>query len=213
MFKGAIFDLDGTLLDSMRVWDTIGEDYLLSINIEPKEDLNAVFKSMSMYEAATYYIENYNVPYSHEEIISAVNKLIENFYLNEVTLKPYAKEFLEFLHKKKIKMCIATAGDENLMKETLKRLDILDFFSEIFTCESLNTNKRNALIYEVALKHLNLKKEEVLVFEDAFHAIKTAKENGFKTAAIYEKREENSEKIKELSDYYFEDFRSLKELF
>ena len=80
MIKGAIFDVDGTLLDSMGVWDTIGEDYLRSLGYEPRENLNEKFRIMSIREAAEYYISEYGVPLSVEEICRQVNGWIERFY-------------------------------------------------------------------------------------------------------------------------------------
>ena len=68
MIKGAIFDVDGTLLDSMHIWDSIGEDYLRSLGYEPREKLNEKFKTMSLSQAAAYYRSEYGVTLSVERI-------------------------------------------------------------------------------------------------------------------------------------------------
>ena len=82
MIKGAIFDLDGTILDSMFIWDTIGEDYLRTIGYEPKEKLNETFKNLSLQQAACYYISEYGVTLTVNEIVDGVNKMIEKYYVD-----------------------------------------------------------------------------------------------------------------------------------
>ena len=98
MIKGAIFDLDGTLFDSMFIWDTIGEIYLRSIGYEPKENLNETFKTMSLYNAACYYKSEYGVTLSVDEIMDGVNRMVEKYYINEVQLKPGVYDFVKHLH-------------------------------------------------------------------------------------------------------------------
>ena len=92
--RGAIFDVDGTLLDSMSVWDTIGEAYLRSIGYEPREDLDQVFKDMSLYQAARYYQTEYGVTLSVDGIMDGVNAMLEQYYRFEAPLKPGAAELL-----------------------------------------------------------------------------------------------------------------------
>jgi beta-phosphoglucomutase-like phosphatase (HAD superfamily) len=112
--KGAIFDLDGTLLDSMYIWDTIGSDYLRSLGVEPRENLNQTFKSMSLLQAAAYYRREYGVSLSTKEIMDGVNRMIERFYFHDVSAKRGVKEVLERLKKAGVRMCVATATDLHL---------------------------------------------------------------------------------------------------
>ena len=109
--RGAIFDVDGTLLDSMSIWDTIGESYLRSIGYEPRENLNEVFKNMSLHQAACYYQSEYGATLSIGEIMDGVNAMLERFYRYEAPLKPGVKELLSILRQKGVRMCIATATD------------------------------------------------------------------------------------------------------
>ena len=88
MIKGAIFDVDGTLLDSMPIWDTIANDYLLSLGIKEEKNLAETFKSFSQSQAAEYYIDHYGINLSAEEITEGVNAMIRDFYENKVLLKP-----------------------------------------------------------------------------------------------------------------------------
>lgn len=206
MIQGAIFDLDGTLLDSMPIWDTIGEDYLRSLGIEPKEDLKETFKTFSLEQSAEYYRENYGVTLSIQEIIDGVNDMVEKYYIEIVPLKPGVKEFLVKLQKDRVKMCIATVTDKHLVEAALKRCGVRDFFSEIFTCTQVGKSKEEPVIYRVAREHLGTDKTKTVVFEDAFYALKTAKEDGFVVAAVYDAHENNQKEMKSISDFYIENF-------
>ena len=206
MIKGAIFDLDGTLLDSMFIWDTIGEDYLRSLGKEPHEDLRQTFMSFTLEEAAEYYREHYGVTLSVKEIVDGVNTMVEDIYRTKVTLKSGVADYLAYLKENKVKMCVATVTDRYLVEETLERLGIRHFFSEIFTCGEVGFGKDKPVIYQKALELLATKKEETYVFEDLPFALKTAKEDGFKTIGVYDRHEAAQTELKELADYYVLDF-------
>ena len=206
MIKGAIFDLDGTILDSMFIWDTIGEDYLRSLGIEPKENLKETFKTFTLEQAAEYYRENYGVTLSVDEIIDGVNKMVERYYAETVKLKPDIEVFLEKLKAKGVKMCIATVTDKPLVETALNRLGIRNYFSEIFTCASVGHSKEEPHIYREAQKHLNTEKCETAVFEDALHALKTTKADGFVTVGVFDNHEENQEELERMSDCYIKNY-------
>ena len=206
MLKGVIFDFDGTIVDSMYIWDNISMDYLRSLNIEPIENLNEVFARMSLEEAAEYYRKNYGVTLSVSEIISGVNKMIKNFYQTKVTLKKGIKEYLDFLHVRGVKMCIATLSDKELVKETLFRLGVSDYFLEVFTCTEFGTGKTTPEIYRTALSYIATSKEETYVFEDALYAAKTAKADGFSVVGVYDAYEPNQLILKDISDVYIKDY-------
>lgn len=206
MIKGAIFDLDGTLLDSMFIWDTIGEDFLRSLGIEPKEDLKETFKTFTLQQSACYYRSNYGVTLSVNEIINGVNAMVANYYCNILLLKPGVAAFLMKLRERGIKMCIATATDRHLVEAALERCGVRAFFSEIFTCTQVGKGKEEPAIYRAAQEHLGTDKMETVVFEDAAHALKTAKTDGFLTAAVYDAHENNQEDMKKFSDFYIENF-------
>lgn len=182
--KGAIFDLDGTLLDSMFVWNTMGSDYLKSRGITPEPGLNEKFKTMSIVQAANYYRDNYGLTDSVQEIMDDVNRIIEGFYYEKAVIKPGVKEFLEKLKAAEIKMCVATATDRHLAEAALKRNEIFDYFIDIFTCTEVGAGKDSPVIFETARNRLGCLEDQTIVFEDAPHAIKTAKAAGFKTACV-----------------------------
>ena len=209
MIRGAIFDLDGTLLDSMSIWDTIGEDYLRSLGIEPRENLAEAFKTFTLEESAEYYRTHYGVTLSVEEIVNGENGMIEDFYRNTVSLKKGVPEFLAKLSDNGVKMCVATVTDKYLAEAALTRLNVRRYFSGIVTTAEVGCGKNDPSIYRKALAYLGTEKHETLVFEDVLHALMTAKNDGFPVAAVYDKHEEKQEKLKEIADIYIEDFNTI----
>ena len=206
MIKGAIFDLDGTLLDSMFIWDTIGEEYLRSLGKEPHEDLKETFMTLTLEEAAEYYREHYGVTLSVKEIVDGVNAMVEQTYRTKVTLKPGISEYLAWLKENGVRMCVATVTDRYLVEETLERLGVRHYFSEIFTCAEVGFGKDKPIIYQKALEHLGTAKDETYVFEDMLFALDTAKTDGFPTVGVYDRHEAHQDELKELADYYIFDF-------
>ena len=208
MIKGAIFDFDGTLVDSMFIWDTFGEDYLKSFGIEPKENLAKTFETFTIEQAAEHYRNHYDIKLSVKEIVEGINNMVAEMYLKKVVLKPGISDFLKRLQSLGVRMCVATVTDRPIVEDVLKRLKIYEYFSEIFTCSEVGFGKESPEIYRRALKYLRTKKNETVVFEDVLHALKTAKNDGFKVAAVCDSHESRQEEIKEISDYYITDFES-----
>ena len=206
MLTGAIFDFDGTLLDSMFIWDTIGEDYLRTLGKEPHEDLKETFMTLTLEEAAEYYREHYKVTLSVTEIVDSINAMVEGIYRTKVTLKPGVAEYLRLLKESGVKMCVATVTDRYLVEDTLDRLGILHYFSGIFTCAEVGYGKDKPIIYQKALEHLGTAKEETFVFEDSLFALETAKTDGFPTVGVYDMHESRQEEMKRLADCYVRSF-------
>ncbi len=206
MIRGAIFDVDGTLLDSMSIWDTLGETYLRSLGYEPRENLNETFKNMSLYQAACYYREEYGVHLSVHTIMEEVNAMVTDFYRHKAQPKAHIGNFLKKLRQRNVKMCIATATDQPLVEAALSRCGILEYFSGIFTCTAVGRGKDEPLIFRKALESLGTDKARTVVFEDAWHAAWTAKKDGFPVAVIYDQYERRQTKLQSLADYYLTDY-------
>lgn len=212
--KGIIFDFDGTLVDSMFIWQMIGSDYLLSKNIKPKKNLYNSLKSLSLEEAVEYYQKNYNIKDNKSKILKDINIILKNYYLNKVCLKEGVKEFLNFLFINKIEMCIATATDKEMVEIVLSKYRLNKYFKKVLTCNEVGEGKNSSLIFDKAISSLELKKEQVYIFEDSLHAIETAKKNGFKIVGVedfYSK--EDKEQIVMLSDRYLDSFTNWREIF
>lgn len=209
---GAIFDLDGTLLDSMPVWDTLGEDYLRSKGKNPLSDVKARLKTMSLLEAAEYFQKEYHFKETTDEIICEINEMITYKYRYEVQLKTHVTMFLHKLQRENVKMCIATATDRYLVEPALKRLQIADFFTGILTCSEVGFSKESAEIYEKALELIHTEKTKTIVFEDALHAMKAAKNAGFTVIGVYDSSAgQDADDIKKGADRYINSFKECEE--
>ena len=206
MIQGMIFDFDGTLFDSMFIWDTAGETYLRSIGKEPAEDLQSILKPMSLYQSASYLKVQYGIPLPVAEIMDGVNRTVEAYYLDSVLPKPGVIEMLEVLYRKGIRMCIATATDRYQVEAALDRCGMRHFFSEIFTCTEVGSGKDQPLIFRKAMEHLGTERSSTVVVEDAWHAIRTAKEDGFLVTAVYDSHEIMQSSVREAADVYLTDY-------
>lgn len=182
--KGVIFDIDGTLLDSMPIWWEVGARFLRQQGITPESDLAETIFTMSLEESAVYFQTHYGVTMDVNEICAGVLRLVRDFYCYEVELKDGVREFLAHVKQLGIPMVLATTGEEELAMAALTRLGIADCFSGIFTCSRLRTTKREPLIYLTAAKSMGCSPEETVVVEDVLHAVLTAKKAGFHTIAV-----------------------------
>ena len=210
--EGAIFDLDGTLLDSMFIWDTIGEDYLRSRGIEPHGKLNDKFKTMSLYQAACHYQSEYGLTDSAVAIMDGVNAMIEHYYTDEVPPKAGVPAFLAALKKRHVKMCVATATDRPLAEAALSRCGLLSYFGEIFTCGAVGHGKDEPHIYHAAHRFLQTPKSGTWAFEDALYAVRTAKAAGYPVVGVFDPSSGHDREIRALADRYIRSFEEMEEL-
>ena len=208
--KGAIFDLDGTLLDSMPLWNTRATDYLVSRGIMPEPDVDKTYKALSLVQAAEYFREHYGFTESVEEISHQLNQGVEKGYFETIKPKDGVPEFLEFLRGRGIPMCIATATERYLVEAVLTRLGLLDYFKGILTCGEVGHGKDEPEIFLRAAKLLGTGVSDTAVFEDAPHAIKTARSAGFFIAAVADDSyTEERENIRAMSDIFITSYKDL----
>ena len=212
MIKGAIFDVDGTILDSMAIWEEAGERYLRSIKVETEPGLSKALAEMTVEEAAFYMKKMYHLPQREGEIVQGILDTVRDFYYEEAELKSGVKEVLEELWMKQIPMVIATSSERDHLEKAFKRLEIEQYFRKIFTCSEIGIGKTRPDIYLVAARHLGRTPQETLVFEDVIHAVRTANTAGFQTVGIYDRfSEADQEEIKKTADIYLKDWSEWKE--
>jgi HAD superfamily hydrolase (TIGR01509 family) len=202
MKKALIFDLDGTLLDSMSAWDTVGLEYLkLKGAGNIPSNLVELLRPMSLIDAAEYFIAEFGIKRSTQEICDEIDALIEHKYRFEFQPKEGVREFLS--KNKDRKMCIATATDKHLVELALKRLGLDKYFKFVITSAEVECSKQKPDIFIKAAGRLGLEACDCVVFEDALHAIQSAKLGGFYTVGVYEKCFDNEwEIIKKHADQY-----------
>ncbi|MCH5208846.1 MAG: HAD family phosphatase [Oscillospiraceae bacterium] len=194
MIKAAIFDLDGTLLDSNGMWNDLAERYLISLGKTPADDLSEKIWELSMKSAVSLVKREYDIPLSEDEIIEQLTQMSEDFYKNEVKAKKGARELLEKLSERNIEMKILTSSDAELAKAALERLGLMEFLVGIIGGADKSTPS--------AFLSASPNPRETLVFEDALYAVKSAKAAGFTVCAVYDETEKNAEELRKTADHY-----------
>lgn len=211
MIEGAVFDLDGTLLDTMGMWSEVINIYLRSLGKEPKPDLMDTIWNMGLTQAGTFCKEDYDLSLTVPEIVQGILDQVSDFYRYEARPMPYVKEFLDALAAKGVRMTVATASDHQLIGEALERLGMRHHFSQILDCAEAGHGKDEPIIYRMALEHLGTSKEKTLVFEDATYAVDTLKKDGFLAVGIYSPYEKDKDKVRQLADTFIESYDQLNE--
>ena len=208
MIRGVIFDVDGVLLNSMPVWENLGELYLNRLGIEAGKGLGDTLFTMSLEEGAAYLISHYHLDKTPEEIIKGLNREVQDFYENRVPLKEGARQYLQEFRERQIPMVIATSGDRKNAEAALKRLKVFSYFQGVFTCSEIGSSKSQPDIYYAAALQIDTEPSETWVFEDALHALQTAKRAGFKTVGVYDKASDRDlAHIWNTADIYLSEFK------
>jgi len=213
ILKGAIFDMDGTLIDSMGYWKAAPRDYIRSLGKEPHADLGDRFLTLGLVNIYPSVCKDYGIELPIEEVSRGIYEIMERYY-GSVEIKPCVREMLEAFKTAGVKMCVASATDASVARRVLSRLQIEDYFSEVFCCKDVGRGKRYPDIYNHALGYLGTNKEETYVFEDAVFAVRTLKANGFVAVGIEDKYSTDEERaeIKEIADYYVDSYANWEKI-
>ena len=208
--EGAVFDLDGTLLDSSWVWEKVDEKFLGDRGFQVPDDYVDEISPLGAERAAVYTIERFGLNEDKDDIVREWIEMAKKEYETEVVCKPYAKEFLEELHKLNIKMAVATSSDRELFMKTLEREGILKYFQKIVTVDEVERGKGYPDIYEEAARRIKVNPHKCLVFEDILAGVTGASLGEFNVVAVFdEKSKHNWEKIKSISKYSINDYKEL----
>lgn len=208
--EGAVFDLDGTLLDSSWVWEKVDEKFLGDRGFQVPDDYVDEISPLGAERAAVYTIERFGLNEDKDDIVREWIEMAKKEYATEVVCKPYAKEFLEELHKLNIKMAVATSSDRELFMKTLEREGILKYFQKIVTVDEVERGKGYPDIYEEAARRIKVNPHKCLVFEDILAGVTGASLGEFNVVAVFdEKSKHNWEKIKSISKCSINDYKEL----
>jgi len=210
-YKAVIFDLDGTLIDSMGIWFEVDKQYLLKRNIEVPENLfDQVEGGNSFIEIAKFFKERFNLPDSLDEIMNEWTEMVEEYYRYKITMRPGVIELLEFLKKKDVKLGIGTSNSMKLTRLVLEVNGVLKYFDHIVAgCEEIKGKPFPDIFLAVA-EELNVSPRKCLVVEDVLVGVQAAKNAGMDVYAIYDKYSSDKQiQIKETADFYADNAKQL----
>ena len=211
--QSAIFDMDGTLLDSMPTWRELGPTFLKEAGITATPEQDRMLHTLADCDVIPYLREVCGLPWSQQEIIDQIIQRMEIFYSSQVRPKPGLEKFLSILKMEGVWMYVATATHRRLTEKALKTAGIDHYFRGIVTSADAGNHKsESADIYEMAMRRLQSNKRDTVVFEDALHAIETAKAAGFRVCGVYDdSAREDQEAIRRIADYYITSFEEMFE--
>lgn len=195
----AIFDMDGTLIDSMIFWKNLASEYLRSKGVtQIPEDIPERIKPMTMSESAALFQQEFGLAGDPE---AEMNAMMNSHYRNDIPLKPGVRKYLQTLRSRGVRMCVASATAEHLMEACLKRLGVRDFFEFLLSCETVGAGKRSPLVYHESARRLSAAPAEIAVYEDALYAIQTAKDAGYYVVGVYDdSAAKNWQTIEDIAD-------------
>ena len=204
--KGAIFDMDGTIVDSLVLWDVLwkelGNRYLSSSDFKPTEEDDRTMRTMLLLDSMKMTHEKYKLGQSGEELYGIACEIIMDFYENQLEMKEGARELLDYLYENGVKMCIASASVPNVIEAAMKRCELSKYFVGVVSCADVGCGKDRPDVFLRSLELLGTSIDDTWVLEDSYVAVCTAKKAGFRTVGVYEKCNFCQDILEQNSDVY-----------
>lgn len=215
MLKGIeaiIFDIDGTLMDSMRVWTDIDDIFLEKYDLEEPEGFHEGMEGKSYSETAQYFLDLFpTLPHTREDLEREWHDMAYEFYAKKLSLKPGAYEFIKEMHDNGIKLGIATSNSRDLAEAGLSNNGVYEYMDSFWTACEAKAGKPNPAVYLCVAKDLGVEPSKCLVFEDVPMGILAGKNAGMKVCAVDDAFSASQEsKKRELADYYIKDYYDIK---
>lgn len=208
--KYCIFDMDGTLVDSMEYWKALGREFLNSKGLtEGIDDVLKQIEAMTTLESSALFIETFGLEGTPESVAQEINEMMDDHYRNDIPLKPGVKTYLQSLHEQGVKLCVASAAVNHLVDACLTRLGVGEYFDFFLSCEEVGCGKNRPDVFLEAAKRMGSRPKDTAVFEDALYAIETAKNAGFYTVGVADcSNADTWEQLKAFCDEYVPDWNS-----
>ena len=204
-FKAVIFDMDGTLLDSMYIWHHLAESYLIKNNIPIPEDLADKLVIMSIHNAVKMLINDFKLDLTPEAMLEELQNVLADFYRTQADFKPGARDFLQKLRDRGIATMVFSATPQHLIHLALNRLNAENYFSHgLLSCDTVQCGKNKEEAFFKAAEHFGFAPDEIMIFEDAHYAATTAKKAGFALTVMADQWERRVEELREIADFYIE---------
>ena len=183
----AIFDMDGTLIDSMPYWQRLGREYLMRAGVtEVSKELLERIKPMTMAESTEMFHRELGIPGTPEQIADELHAIMREHYLHDIRLKPGAAEYVRLLKARGVRMCVASATVERLVEACLGRLGVADCFEFLLSCDTVGAGKDRPDVFLAAAERFGVQPEEIASYEDSIFAVETAAKAGFYTVGVYD---------------------------
>jgi len=214
--KAAIFDMDGTLVDSLMLWDVLwsefGRRFDGNADFRPAEQDDKAVRTMLLKDAMELIHQQYGFAASGEELLDIANEIMLDFYENRVELKPGVRAFLEHCRQNGTRMCIASATEKRLVQVAMRHCGLEKYFEKLFSCGDVGKGKDEPDVFLMAQQFMGAEVEETWVFEDSLVAIETAADAGLHTVAIYDRYNFGQEQMQKRADFYIAKGENLTKL-
>ena len=209
-FRAAIFDADGTIIDSMYVWEKVDRDFLTKHGIPVTQEYSDVVKGMFFRTAAEYTKNTYSLNESVEDIMQTWLDMARHEYEFNVKAKPCVKEYLDYLKKNNIRIGLATSSDPYLLEPVLKNNGLHEYFDTVCYTSEVGRNKSFPDVYIRTAERLEVSPSECMVFEDLPEGIEGADKAGMYTIAVYDRAsEKNSDYLRKKAKKYIFGFAEM----
>lgn len=206
-----IFDVDGTLVDSMWIWEAVDEDYFVKYNLTRPENFHEDIEGKSYREVAQYYLDHFpELEHTLEELMDEWTEMAHSKYMHEVVLKNGVYELLCKMHEDGKQIGIATSNGKSLVEDMLRALQVDHLFDSVHSACEVKAGKPSPDVYLLVAEDLGVKPEHCLVFEDVPMGILAGKNAGMRVCAVEDTfSRPQEEKKRELADYYIQDYTDI----
>lgn len=214
--KALIFDMDGTLVDSLGGWEVLwtafGKRYLDGKPFYPTPEDDHAVRTLTLKDAMELIHKNYGIGVDGEELLDFTNDFFRNYYVTDVKLKEGVREFLDYCLVKGVKMCLASATAPILLNVAVTHHDLGKYLCKVFSCADIGIGKDRPDIFLMAKDYMGEALEDTWVVEDSLTALKTASAAGFKTIGIFDCHTQQQDEIEAVSTIYIAEGETLKKL-
>ncbi len=212
-YETYLFDFDGTLVDSMPLFASLMLRILDENNVKYETDIIKVITPLGYIGTAKYFSEHFKMRQTEEQLLLTMHKYAHDGYAHSVPAKRNVIETLKELKRRGAELYVLTASPHSVLDECLKRLEMFDLFTAVWSCEDFGTTKSDPQIYKMAAERIGKAIEDILFLDDNYNADKTAASTNMKVCGVYDKSsEEYTEEIKCVCDHYIYDFSELLDL-